>query len=118
MLRPVSPRRSSPFRSRLRLEVLELRDCPSTVSLNLTPGTNPYVTLSGSLTDTDQVANQRIDFSGPFAGTPYTTTDTDGNFLVTLQATDQRVRSPPRRGRWPVQHRLGIPHPRRRAWKA
>ena len=81
------PRRTSPSPRRrlLFLEQLEARDCPSSLTLNLIPGTMKNVTLSGDLAGAANNAGQTIQFNGQVSGK--TTTDANGHYSITLQAT-------------------------------
>jgi hypothetical protein len=74
-----------PRRARLRLEELEGRALPSTVTLAVTYGTGKNITLSGVLSNTATVSGQQIDISGVASGTA--TTDASGDFSVNLTAT-------------------------------
>jgi hypothetical protein len=71
--------------TRLNLERLETRDAPANLSLSVVYGTGTTVTLSGDLTNTANPANQAIQIVGKASGT--TTTDANGHYSITLQAT-------------------------------
>jgi hypothetical protein len=92
---PPSPRRTTPS-----LEILEGRDCPSYLTLNLTPGLLQNVTLSGDLTCAPNVAYQTgdltcapnvayqtIDLHGRVPCHTQVQTDANGHYCITLQAT-------------------------------
>jgi hypothetical protein len=77
---------SSPLRhARLQLEHLENRDAPTALSMNVSYGINKNVNLSGQLTDVANPGGQTITFTGKVTGT--TTTNADGTYLMTAQAT-------------------------------
>jgi hypothetical protein len=78
------PRPSHARRARLRLERLEARDNPSTLTLSVTYGSGRSVTLSGTLSNTANPAMQQIDFSGQVSG--FTGTNSQGQFSATFQA--------------------------------
>ena len=90
MLAPCSLHRAPPppWRSRFArplLERLEERDTPSTLTIGVTYGAGRGVTLSGDLSGAPYVAGQMIMLNGPV--TTQVTTDTNGHYSVTLQAS-------------------------------
>jgi hypothetical protein len=77
------PRTARPVR--LFLERLETRDCPSTISLNVSYAANRMVTLTGQVTDTTQLGGLTVQITG--VATTTATTDTNGNYSATAQAS-------------------------------
>src|SRR4051794_36968142 len=76
----------APRTARPRLESLEGRLVPATVTLNpITYGTGRQVTLSGTLSNTGNVAWQMIALGGQVSGT--TMTNAQGQFSATLTAS-------------------------------
>jgi hypothetical protein len=67
------------------VEYLEDRNAPSTLSMDVTYLPNQQVTLSGSLSGADNVANQMINIMGAAQGEA--TTDDSGNYSITLTAS-------------------------------
>jgi hypothetical protein len=78
---PIKPRTA-----RLRLEDLESRDVPSTVTLNVTYLTGKNITLSGQLTGAANNAGQTITIGGKATGS--TITNTAGYYTITLEASE------------------------------
>ncbi len=79
--------KASSFRP--NLEELEPRNCPSTISLSMTPPTagSKQVALSGQVTNTSSPGGLTVLLSGVVGGTA--TTDANGNFTATLTASGQ-----------------------------
>src|SRR5262245_60265610 len=71
--------------ARPRLEVLEGREVPATLTLSVAYGVSRQITLSGSLIDHPNPSLQTINVSGKATGT--TMTNMQGQFSVTLEAT-------------------------------
>jgi hypothetical protein len=71
--------------ARLRLEALEARNAPASLTLAVTYGKETNVTFTGTLSGVSNPANQTIYLEGSVCGS--TTTDANGNFSVTLAAT-------------------------------
>jgi hypothetical protein len=76
--------RPKSLRPRLFLERLETRDCPSTLTLAVSYGTQKTITLSGHLSDNGPLAGKTVNFSG--AATGSATTDGNGDYSLTLSA--------------------------------
>jgi hypothetical protein len=68
-----------------KLETLEGRALPSTLTFSVEYGINRSVTLSGDLTGTSTLWGHTIQFSGKVSGS--TTTDSNGAFEVVLSAS-------------------------------
>lgn len=79
--RPKTP----PRHARPRLEALEGRDAPSTLTLSVSYGAGRSVTLSGTLGDHPNPSMQQIDFGGQVGGSTWT--NMQGQFSVTLAAS-------------------------------
>jgi hypothetical protein len=82
---------SSPRPVRLFLEALEGRDCPSTITLNVTYAANRQVILSGQVAASGSGARAGSDTSGVTvqisgAASGTTTTNSGGSYSVTLTA--------------------------------
>src|SRR5262245_31934517 len=85
LLPPRSPRPTHRARP-LSLEVLEDRNCPSTLNMGImSSGFGTNVTLSGILTNSDNPGGQTINFGGKVSGAAIT--NPMGMFTVTLPAT-------------------------------
>jgi hypothetical protein len=78
-------RSAAPRLARPRLEPLEGRDAPGTLTAGVTYGEGRSITLSGTLSGVPTVANQTIQIAGQANGTAVT--DANGNYTVTLTAT-------------------------------
>jgi len=78
-------RKSAPPRfAHLRLETLERREVPATLTLSVTYGTGKMVTLSGTLSGLDNPSLQPITLTGQVSDTTYT--NAYGQFSVTESA--------------------------------
>jgi hypothetical protein len=78
-------RARSPRPVRLGLERLETRDCPSTLTAQVTYGAGRSITIAGHLSDTSTPANQTVTITGKATGT--ITTNASGDYSKTLTAT-------------------------------
>jgi hypothetical protein len=83
-----APRRIPPAPRSFRpcLEQLETRFCPSTLTLNAAYTSGNSATLSGQLTGAPNDAGQTINLGG-YGGTTTATTDTSGDYTVTVLVT-------------------------------